>query len=70
MSNVLLTPEDVAQRLHVSVRTARRIFHELPTINLSENQRSSRPRLRITEDTLEKFISGEISRKLPRGGKH
>ena len=65
----ILTPAQVAARLGVSTPTAIQLIRELPHINISQNQYSRKPRLRITEETLNDYLAGKITRKrLRRGG--
>ena len=59
----VLTPADVAARLGIARRTAQQLMHELPHINVSRDLYSTRKRLRITEQTLEDYMSGKIERR-------
>ena len=44
-------------------------MHELPHINVSRDLYSTRKRLRITEQTLEDYMSGKIERRRLRRGR-
>ena len=59
----ILKPADVAKRLDISERTAQQLMHELPHISISRDMYSARKRVRITEHTLEDYISVRIDRK-------
>ena len=61
--SVFLTPKEVANRLHVSEKSAKRIMMELPHVLVSMDMYSGIRRIRITEATLEGFARGTITRK-------
>ena len=63
MPQRILTPTDVAKRLGIPERAALRLMHDLPHANVSRNLNSKRKRLRITEQTLEDYLSGRIERE-------
>ncbi len=63
ISSDLLSPEEVAKRLGVCVKTATSIMKELPHISISKNMYSGKKRIRITEKTFSDFKDGVISRK-------
>ena len=58
-----LTSADVAKRLGISVRAAQRLMHKLPHANVSRNLESTRKHLRITQETLEKYLSEKAGGK-------
>lgn len=67
--SVFLTPKEVANRLHVSEKSAKRIMMELPHVLVSMDMYCGKRRIRITEETLEGFARGTITRKrLRRAG--
>ncbi len=63
ISSDLLSPEEVAKRLGVCVKTATSIMKELPHVSISKNMYSGKKRIRITEKTFRDFKDGVISRK-------
>ena len=60
---VLLSPKDVAERLGVCDRTAKRIMMELPHVLVSMEMYCNKKRVRITEETFENYARGIIARR-------
>ena len=54
MGNQLLTAKDVAERLQVNLRTAHRIIHSIPHVNVGNGKKNEL--LRVTEEMLERYI--------------
>lgn len=50
----LLTAKDVAERLQVNIRTAQRIVHSIPHVNVGNGKKNEF--LRVTEEMLERYI--------------
>ena len=62
-SLIALTSADVAKRLGISVKSALRLMHKLPHANVSRNLGSTRQHLRISQETLEKYLSRKAESK-------
>ena len=56
-SLIALTSADVAKRLGISVKSALRLMHKLPHANVSRNLGGTRQHLRISQETLEKYLN-------------
>ena len=59
MGNQLLTAKDVAERLQVNLRTAHRIIHSIPHVNVGNGKKNEL--LRVTEEMLERYIEDHIT---------
>jgi excisionase family DNA binding protein len=75
-ATALLTPKEVAELLHIHIRTVLKWCHsgELHACQLGGRRRTIKPRFRIAWDDVQKFLAGRgpqrsIRRKRSRAGR-